>query len=60
MVLVTLGLSAVFFFAGCGMLSGPANEEVRQERNKTVYRSADRSMDAGNVTVSPREKIPGE
>jgi len=53
-------------FAGCSLLlvscgtMTPANEEFRQERSKTVYRSADEETREAPPTIVPQQKIPGE
>jgi hypothetical protein len=54
-LVMTLGLLQT----GCKNLT-PANEQYREEPNKTVYRAADEETREEPATVAPQQKIPGQ
>jgi multidrug efflux pump subunit AcrA (membrane-fusion protein) len=57
-IIAALALVGSLFIASCGMF-GPV-EQVQQQPNKTVYRSAEESpIDSPTVTAPP-QKVPGE
>jgi hypothetical protein len=49
---------SVVFFSGCGFL-GP-NEEYRQEKGRTVYRTANHSGEEESPSTLSQKKVPGE
>ena len=59
-ILILIMNGFIGLLAGCSTLLGPTNEKVRQEPNKTVYRSTDESAADAPTTVAPHQKIPGE
>jgi hypothetical protein len=48
-------------FSGCTYLHSlkPSDEKVRQESNKTVYRSKEETPNE-RVNIAPSQKVPGE
>ena len=51
-------LAGSVFFPACGMM-GPPGEQVQQQPQKTVYKSADET-EPDQVKLAPAEKVPGE
>jgi hypothetical protein len=51
-------LAGSMFLAACGMM-GPAGEQVRQQPQKTVYKSADET-EPDQAKLAPVQKVPGE
>jgi predicted small secreted protein len=57
-MVVAIILAGSMFLAACGMM-GPAGEQVRQQPQKTVYKSADET-EPDQAKLAPVQKVPGE
>jgi hypothetical protein len=53
-----VAIIAMLFFSGCNFF-GPRREEVTQQPNKAVFRSAEPSTEEPDSTPVP-QKVPGE
>jgi hypothetical protein len=53
-----VAITTMLFFSGCGFFGSP-REEVTQQPNKAVFRSAEPSTEEPDLTPVP-QKVPGE
>ena len=59
-MIAAIALVGPMFFGACGLI-GPGGEQVREQSQKTVYKTADEAETEGDrPNLPPVQKVPGE